>query len=485
MASKLFELKRLFPNRAWLHQRIDTLLSGSDVVRVGIVPHASTRQQISPVLNVLVADPIDDAKWFKPLEMRALTKDVFVTQSSAFNQIAVHNSSIEYAVPFKGPPTVFVETSSATDSAEHLASCHLHLFASVHPAESLITPVPSEHPRLVVLDSSMLLEMEETRGTLHTGSMSYTGDRITIDAKAARQAEDVLRASPANASAYNAMHKASNVPTLKKAVFNAEKIRAALYGSIINTCRKIVEEGEVNVCALSKNTKDIMKLRADWAAHAHEELQGTLVPRLRDLLHHELAWYKLYYKTDDVEAIAAARVGASFLPETRNGLLYLLGRIDTIATGTSADTCPQQALAEAYDRTMQAVADLHNAALESVLAGLVCVQLPLCALALGGVWFLDLSFVSMGSLAALGIVAGLRQIQSLWLAASQRFRSSVATAAREGIAGCEERVWDMFEQRVVQQKQLLREQAALLAELEAPPAPKRQEKMSSSPFLAV
>lgn len=450
--ASLAQLKRVFPNKQALYDRIDTLLAHGSVLRVGIVPLASSRSDIKHVLESLVEDPLNDSDWLPTFRARALTKDVIVSQSSSFDYIETRNSALEYPVPFTGPPIEYVEVSNAQDSREHLAKCGLILYASTNPAEALRTPIETAHPHVLVLDSLRLLQA--------SSNGPEDANEVVISTELASQGNELLRESPKNITPYLDLYRKSNIPALKQR-FDPIKIREQLLDSVFRTCDGLVASQNQDPTV----THEVSELRTAWAESAHRELQGRLIPALEKLLYKNLAWYKLYARTDDVEATTVAILNQAQLPQSNRELEYIVGRIDKAVATIPSDPKPSQSpISTANVLSAAAAVKLQNSALKAVLTAL-SVQVPISLCAIGGWYFAECTAYSMGALAGLGLVVGLQRLQKMWLKAAKNYEKTVIDLTRTSITESETQIWNMYEERVARRQQELTIQEEALSKV--------------------
>lgn len=450
----LAQLKRAFPNQRALYERIDTLMAHGSVLRVGIVPLASSRNDIKRVLESLVADPLNDGDWFPTLQSRALTKDVIVSQSSSFDYIETRNSALEYPVPFTGPPIEYLEVTHAQDSFEHLAKCGLILYASTAPSEALRTPIETDHPHVLVLDNLRLLQ---------AGSPSAAFEELVVASELAQEGNELLRESPKNISAYLDLYRKSSIPLLKERL-DPKNVRELLLKSVFKTCDDLVEARGENPSI----NREVSTLRKAWAESAHRELQSRLIPALETLLYKKLAWYKLYSRTDDVEATTTAILTQAQLPQANRELEYIVGRVDkavaTIPSNEASLMSARSPITAAFIQSSAAAAALQNSALKAVLTAL-SVQIPISLCAVGGWYFTNCSLYSMGALAGLGLVVGLQRLQKMWLRAAKKYETTVVNTTRAAITETEALIWDMYEEKVSRRAQELQTQTQILQDV--------------------
>lgn len=439
-------LKSVFADKHGLHSRIDTYLRHSSVLRVGIIPVLGSHRS-SKLLDALVDDPIEQTQWSRALANRPLTKDILVTQSSNFEFTETQNSLVSFPVPFPGDAIEYLEVNSLKDSWDHLKHCHLHLFVT----DRLPANAPLSHfPSLTICDSGSPLGAPTS--DLTAQNCQYRGELLQINSESALRANAALQESPSNASMYTKLWNESGITELRS-LLKDPKIHEALKNSIISSCQEQISEIEAKVD--SQSLKDVSRSRTSWSQDAHRELQGSLLPKVRDTLYHDLAFYKLYARTDDVEP-ALAQVLDQALSRSQNQMQYLKGRL---GSSYEADAASNSTLKNALE---PATLTLQNSALRTVLTSLFGIQIPLVALSIVGAFFGGFSWYSMGALASLGVVSGLKKIQNDWLKGASKYEDQVQVAALAYIEEAQRKLWDIKEEGHFQANEMrLRKESAL------------------------
>lgn len=424
-------LKQKFQDTGGLYARINTYLNHSSVLRVGIIPH-NGREQSKSVLESLVSEPVQETNWNDALKRRPLTKDTLVTQSQSFEYVETHNSLIVYPIPFPGPAIELLEVNDANESKEHIQACHLILdILNKKDNSPLKSDVVSDYPRWRVLD----------------GVDAAGDDTIHINSKLALHANSLLQKSPTNAPAFLEMRKNSNIDILREKISDSKSAYAALRESILNSCQTQIDglTSEMK----PEDTKVASQQRSEWTESAYAELEGSLMPRIRHLLKHDFAWYKLYLRNDDV----ATDVGmvAYDMPKSAAKYEYLSGlqaanRSSGVAQqgqNEAATALPKPVHTKIIDK---AISRLQSQSLRGVLTAL-SVQLPIgvCSMALQ--FMGDFSTYSMVALTSLGVVVGFRRLQARWLKACAEFEETVHDAHVSEIQRVSHLLWSHNESR--------------------------------------
>lgn len=458
-------VRERFPNRHNLHERIDVALDQSDKARIAIIPWKTHRTKIKNLLDAVLADPLaSDQAWFTALKTRLLSKDALVKYSPQFSYVETSNSLAEYPIPFNIPSSAaqpdpekyeFIEINSWEDSKKHVLSAQLHVFVSrENPQAALTSKLPSAFPSVIVVD-------DETLAGANLGN-----NVIALSSDLAVHANEVLEESPANASQFTTLMARSNISALETRMLQpADALRLEVIKGIIKTCEQsITPDDKDNFGSLQVLTEqesaNIEKLRKQWAKDAHTELQRDLTTSVDDLLYHKLAWWKIYYKVDDVYDHSAACIQHSFLPHAKASLDYLVGRIDSFADknyllGTEELKHPMSdeiSVSSVSELLNNEAPQLHNSALRALSVTIFGIQLPSLVVPLLGWYFFHYSFFSMGSIMALGTVIGFRHLQKSWLKAGSQFRHKVLERARKALNKCEADIWKRWESKVISQQ---------------------------------
>lgn len=439
-------LKQKFQDTGGLYARINTYLNHSSVLRVGIIPH-NGREQSKTVLEALVSEPVQNTNWNEALKRRPLTKDTLVTQSQSFEYVETHNSLIVYPIPFSGPAVELLEVSNANESKEHIQTCHLILDV-LNKKDSLPVnnDVVSEYPRWEVLD----------------GVNAAKDGAININSNVALEANSLLQKSPNNAPQFLELRKKSNIDSLREGISNSKSAYAALRESIINSCQAQIDA--ITSELKPEDTKTASLQRSEWTELAYAELEGSLMPRLRHLLKHDFAWYKLYLRNDDVSADVS--MVAYDMPKSAARYEYLSGLQAASSSGAAGHGLKDAATTTtpAHSKTIdKAITKLQSQSLRGVLTAL-SVQLPIAACSMALQFMGDFSAYSMVALASLGVVVGFRRLQAKWLKACSEFEETVHDAHVSEIQRISHSLWTHNESRELTLESKIAELKEALAE---------------------
>ena len=488
----LEEVRQSFPDTQDLHPRVDLILNNpSKVVRVALIPFHVHRNSVKGVLDAVLADPLSsNLEWYDAFVNRLLGKNTLVKYNPTFDKnIITHNSLVEYAVPFSVPTTEtnslrgitdprqveIIEVNSYKDSLDHLKQCHRHVYLCDDARTAYTKPLTSYYP------SEMYLDLAQSKDL---GASTVSSKVQIISSETANKGNQMFRESPSNVSEYLELLKQSNIEAVQHSVFghSLEDAEHAVLKTIAQTCEEIVDKEEEVTYDISTETVSVTRRREQWATEAHTELQTTFTKALDELIQNRLAWWKLYYKVDDVFQAASETLIYYFMPRTQDRFEYLLGRIDQFAEEhyfpplpkSEQDTAGQISKTEdisamfkkSRDSMISELAvDLHNAALRELLKNLLGVQVPLIVLPLLGVYLFDYSLYGAGSIMALGVAVGASRLQKAWQRATTKFKSAALEKAKVTVEQCERGIWQRWEAQVKNQKKASESRRRLIDEL--------------------
>ena len=477
-------IRQVFPNVDDLHARVDLLLNNQEqVVRVALIPF-KTKGYINKVLDAVLADPLSsNLEWYDCLRNRRSGQNTLIKYSPVFQgNISIHNSLVEYSVPFsvpscesgKGNRSItdprkieILEVSSLNDSLDFLQRCHRHIFVGNDISDSAIKSLPTNYPAEIFLD----LDQQKADGFISRSKIICSEEAI--------KANDILRQSIANASRYAELYNQSHIAEIKYAVFghSLKESEDAMLHTIVQTCQEIINRGEEVVDEIINQSVSVARRRKQWSSDAHLELQTTYTEALEDLVRHKLAWWKLYYKVDDVYQTVFDTLSQYFLPRSSKRYDDLLSYIAELTERHTFSPTPDlnqiakvkqisTLIPNSRDSLISDLAvTLHNKALRELLKNFLGIQVPLILLPLLGVHFFDYSLYAAGSIMSLGIVVGASQLQKSWQSATTSFSSAALDHARRTVQECERGIWERWEAQVQNQKQVLASRTLLLEQV--------------------
>ncbi|KAK0752215.1 hypothetical protein B0T18DRAFT_319999 [Schizothecium vesticola] len=368
------------------------------------------------------------------------------------------------------------------------------------PEERLLTPevtiaaVPEETPTPVPSPVHMALQVGEgeaaMRSILATPTPASAGDTaacafqwgdknlsdltstkmLGVDVSAAQDGLDAFRVSVSNALTYEAAWTKSNIGRINEWLRDNVQPNETgvtkppvrhLIQSVLDRSRLALTEAQVEASRKPTPADRVVspgaaarltKALTGWSEAAHEELRHIVEDAFAHGPWHRLAWWKLLWRADDVGMVASEVLGKQFLLEAEKGVIFLSGRIDEAATTThgeapaSASTSVEVHARVVFPRHIgdarrfltERAGDLQTAAQRLVMwtAGQAGVTASL-----GGLVYLSgYGVYEAGSVAALGVVWGLTNLQRGWERARARWEDEVRVRGRQALQLTEQSV---------------------------------------------
>lgn len=241
-----------------------------------------------------------------------------------------------------------------------------------------------------------------------------------------------------------------------------------LVTDILNSAKRniVLEESskskELLAPGIHNNVKQPLNESLDmWAMRGHMELRDQLDVAFRGDKWAKLAWYKLFWRVDDVSMLVSDLLERHWLVDSERSMIWLAGRaaeagilgkesatLQTLAETQSAVAARQDvnsawpmriSLARAIIEA-SAVPNLHGLA-QSLLMSTISIGTVSSALsALIYIAFPATSLVSAAAPAALGIMLALRRMQSRWELARSSWESELREEGRRVLKASEETV---------------------------------------------
>lgn len=163
-----------------------------------------------------------------------------------------------------------------------------------------------------------------------------------ISIAAATQGLDAIRTSVANSTIYERNWFASNLPNLTKWLLSdlqsAEPIKPtqrALISSLLDDVDATIAKEDAQQLTLLASTTTSEQLGAEmiahleqWAEKSHRELRDSLDEAFAGKNWRKLAWWKLFWRVDDVGMITEEVVARRWLVSAEKDAVYLAGRMN-------------------------------------------------------------------------------------------------------------------------------------------------------------
>jgi hypothetical protein len=165
----------------------------------------------------------------------------------------------------------------------------------------------------------------------------WAADRTTIiDIAGAEEGLNAIRKSPALASTYEHKWNTSGLPGLSTWLIQAcaSSVKLTLIASLLNSTsanlntQKSISATKSSSQSLSLATKATLhNAITTFSLAAHTELQSGLAAAWSSRNWRKLAWWKLFWRVDDVGLIVSDLVSNAWLPNTEKAVYELSGRL--------------------------------------------------------------------------------------------------------------------------------------------------------------
>lgn len=176
-----------------------------------------------------------------------------------------------------------------------------------------------------------------------------TGRKTIIDIASAEEGLDAIRESPSLASTYEHKWNTSGLPTLSSWLTQAcgPTTKMALIASLLTstsanlTTQESIAANKFSSQSLSPTTRTTLNNAITmFSLAAHTELQSGLATAWSSRNWRKLAWWKLFWRVDDVELIVSDLVSNAWLPNTEKAVYELSGRLRQVGIEPVEETAP-------------------------------------------------------------------------------------------------------------------------------------------------
>lgn len=356
-------------------------------------------------------------------------------------------------------------------------------------APLIVNPIPSDQTRTMIIGA-----IDGSWEGLNRGH--GVGSIINlISLNRAAKAIDSFRDSLGNSFKYEHAWLDSCLPDISKWLLEGtEALPAVLKPSVRRIIWTIaananaainIEEDEWSkrktAVVIPVSIRDFLNgLITEWAEKAHAELRGGLDVAFNTPNWRKLAWWKLFWRADDVAYVAFDVLQRSWLPECEKAIIYIAGRIEqasleghlkisqqsssvydgprfdpsTRQIGTFppppalSDIIPQVPVPEQHDHPAafvigtstisqarvyladSTVPPLRLLSQQLVIHSLLTTILTSSLSALLYVSITSTSLFEAGSIAAIGLVYSLRRLQKRWETARREWQDRIAEEGR-------------------------------------------------------
>ncbi|ELR07535.1 hypothetical protein GMDG_08450, partial [Pseudogymnoascus destructans 20631-21] len=209
--------------------------------------------------------------------------------------------------------------------------------------------------RLPSMEADLIQTAVDLPSSIH--DTAATTQFHSVDVSLGTAALRSFRENVGNALKYEQQWSASGLPTLRDWVISGSSssttssslkppVHALIRSLLSSTEEKIhCREASALSAALSarvspSTTQSLQRDLDEWAEGAHTELRDQLDLAFSGRRWRALAWWKLFWRVDDVSAITSDILASRFLTGAEQEVIYIAGKID--AAGVLAEpTTPQ------------------------------------------------------------------------------------------------------------------------------------------------
>ncbi|KAH0545300.1 hypothetical protein FGG08_000599 [Glutinoglossum americanum] len=334
----------------------------------------------------------------------------------------------------------------------------------------------------------------------------------TVDVQLARSAIAKFRQSLENATLYEQRWFLSGIPPLLEwlalgsAVGEAEKLKPAVRSLIISLLEETearINQEEYNQRNATTTSRTLEPTRqalrfalTSWAERAHTELRDELDTAFSGKRWRRLAWWKLFWRVDDVGMIAEEVLSRRWLVEAEKEVIWVTGRIEEselvkaqfgphpvgnppaptaelnpesglprtfldaptlspfselTASNVSEDQAPLPALRPwpldipiARSRLLTVTIPPLQSRAQSLLLQTISTSVLTSTLT-ALLYLSSFSIYESGVVAALGLVWSLRRLQKKWEAVKREWQEEVREEGRRAARETERTVWEILE----------------------------------------
>ncbi|KAJ4346858.1 uncharacterized protein N0V89_010790 [Didymosphaeria variabile] len=188
---------------------------------------------------------------------------------------------------------------------------------------------------------------------------------VAINSAVGAQGLDAIRISVANAVTYERSWFASGVPTVSKWITSElgsepsiKPIQTALISSLLDDAEATITKEDAQQLQVLISTTTPEQLGAEmigyleqWAEKSHRELRDDLDEAFAAKNWRKLAWWKLFWRVDDVGMITEEVIARRWLVSAEKDAVYLAGRMKQAGFPDEVRSSPGYGEADAYFKT--------------------------------------------------------------------------------------------------------------------------------------
>ena len=201
-------------------------------------------------------------------------------------------------------------------------------------------------------------QMAELAVNLAVGIDNRPGGLIVVDLEKAEEGLNAIRTSTKEATTYEHKWMESGMKDLSiwlslasaKSAAGLPRLVRDLILSLLDAASMNLKKQEADVLALSEknavpeNTRtSLERAITRFSSQAHAELQSSLAAAWSSRNWRKLAWYKLFWRADDISLIVTDLVNNAWLPRAEQSVYELSGRfVQAGITTSSSDEVPAE-----------------------------------------------------------------------------------------------------------------------------------------------
>lgn len=325
--------------------------------------------------------------------------------------------------------------------------------------------------------SDLRNEVTSVRGAIELSmpSQKHADDRLSfVDIERASAALDKIRASVQNATEYERGWNASGVQPVVDWLASSSQApnEAALNPALVPLIESILDAASEGVSAREDKaiedqavgiTPDQVRFNlergvATWAERAHSELRSNLEAGFASPRWRGLAWWKLFWRVDDVSMITSDILEKQFLRRAEREVIYTSGKYEQAgllkeptpsSTETTSDSAPAKSTPPPWPTQ---ITDIRNKlltttvpSLQALAQSLVLFSISTTTLtsALSALTYLSVPSASVYescTLGAIGLIYSLRRQQKKWDVARGFWEDEVREEGRTSLLETEARL---------------------------------------------
>lgn len=176
------------------------------------------------------------------------------------------------------------------------------------------------------------------RIVMQQNSGGVDGQVLTIDPSKAEEGLQAIRSSLSRATEFEHKTVESGLPNLSKWLSSCSKSEDRLPQAVTDLVSAVLQSASASLQAQAKKEASIPRTDLatitnlsstidDFSRNAHQELQSGLASAWSSRNWRKLAWYKLFWRVDDVGLIVTDLISNAWLPRTERAVYELSGRL--------------------------------------------------------------------------------------------------------------------------------------------------------------